>query len=374
MSDTFNLVDIVRIGWKRRKRIVLITGIATVLTALLSLLLPNIFQAKSIIFPASPNSTSRDVLFGGATNAYVFGGTEDMDRVLSIANSKDLEDKLIEQLDLYTHYEVERDAKNSTHRVRSLLKENYAAQKNEFGVIEITFLDKDPAFAALTANTAVENIDLIISEFINSNRAEVLDIYRDKIEVGTKRLAELTDSLTKVRNQYSIYSAFAQGEQIGEIVTLTTTAMSSEQAKLDELSKLRVSRSDTAYINTRTRLAGLRERYNLMMSDSSKSDFNLKNFAEGFELIMSLDEEKDALVKDHALSTMYYQQLQATIETKVPSIFVLEKATPATRKHKPKRSLIVITALLLSFFLSLLASIILENKRTLRKYFEQVHD
>ena len=370
MSDTFNIVDIIKIGWKRRKRILVITGVATILTALISLLLPNIFQAKSIIFPASPNSTSRDVLFGGSSNAYVFGSAEDMDRVLSIANSKEVEDKVIEQLDLYTHYKIEKDSKNSTHRVRMLLKENYAAQKNEFGVIEITFLDKDPEFAALAANASVENIDMIISEFIVSNREQVLDIYRDKILVGATLLEELTDSLTGVRNKYSIYSAFAQGEQIGEIVTSTTTALATEQAKLEELAKLRVSKQDTAYINTRTRLAGLKERYNLMMADSSQSAFNLKNFAKGFELVMSLDEEKDALVKDHALSTMFYQQLQSTIETKVPSIFILEKATPATRKHKPKRSLLVITALLLSFFISLLAAIILENKSTLRKYFD----
>lgn len=370
MSDAFNIVDIVKIGWKRRKKIIWVTGVVTIMTALLSLLLPNIFQSKAIIFPANPGSTSRDVLFGGNSNDYVFGGAEDMDRVLSISNSKELEDLVIHKLNLSEYYDIDPSSKNGVHRVQTLFKENYAAQKNEFGVIEITFLDKDPEFAALGANTAVESIDELIGAIIVNNREQVLDIYRDKLVEGSKLINILTDSLTHIRNEYSIFSAYSQGEQIGEIITSTTTSLSTEQAKLNELAKMNVSKRDTAYINTRTRLAGLKERYELMTSDSSSSAFNLKNFARGFELVMSLDEEKVALVKDHALSTMYYQQLQATIDTKVPSIFVLEKASPASRKHKPKRSLLVIGALFISFFLSLLAAIVLENKQALRKHFD----
>ena len=369
MSESFNLVDIFKTAWNHRKRIFWITAMATIGTAALSLLLPNIYQAKAIITPASPQSTNRDVLFGESVNPFVFGGTDDMDKILSIANSNELKEALIRDFNLYEHYKIDPESRYALHNAKQKLRKNYDASQNEYGVIEITFLDEDPNFAAEVVNGTVSTIDQIFGNMIKQNRIQLQDIYVEKIAAGNKRIEALKDSISRIRNRYSIFDAAAQAEKVGELITTTTTSLEMEKAKLKELQALGVSRRDTIYINTKTRIAGLQEQFETFMSDTSKSDFSLKNFTEGYEKIISLDEQKTALLEDHAISITYYEQLKSTIEQSVPAVFVLEKAMPANRKYKPKRSRIVIAAMFLSFFLSLIAILIRENKHKIRSHF-----
>ncbi len=105
-EDEINLLDYWRVIWKRRKMIVRLAVVVPVLTAVISLFMTNIYQAKTIIAPIS----SKDGSAGGLTSmlAQQFGGLPGMivpgaasaSEIVNLLNSNILREKIITRYNL----------------------------------------------------------------------------------------------------------------------------------------------------------------------------------------------------------------------------------------------------------------------------------
>lgn len=69
-----------------------------------------------------------------------------------------------------------------------------------------------------------------------------------------------------------------------------------------------------------------------------------------------------------------YEQYKATINSSVPTVYVLEKAFKAERKSKPIRWLIVVGTLIGSFVLTSLAILLIERFKRFRIALQQNMD
>jgi uncharacterized protein involved in exopolysaccharide biosynthesis len=105
-EDEINLLDYWRVIWKRRKMIIRLAVVIPVLTAIISLFMTNIYQAKTIIAPISPKEGAT----GGLTSmlAQQFGGLPGMilpgaasaSEIVNLLNSNVLREKIITRYNL----------------------------------------------------------------------------------------------------------------------------------------------------------------------------------------------------------------------------------------------------------------------------------
>lgn len=107
-EDEINLLDYWRVIWKRRKLIGYIVAATVLLTAVYSLIIPNVFQAKAVLMPVSAKGSGGGGGGGLAALASQFGGlpgiampaSASASEIINLMKSNILRERMIEQHNL----------------------------------------------------------------------------------------------------------------------------------------------------------------------------------------------------------------------------------------------------------------------------------
>jgi capsular polysaccharide biosynthesis protein len=312
MNEPYGLTGILKVAIKWKNQIIAFVTIATVATAIITLMIPNYYESKSIFYPTNPALTDRQMLFSDKIDQYFdyFGGKNDVNRMLAIAYSAEVTDFLINHYDLARHYKIDTTHKLWRWKARKKLMKNYTAIKNELSAIEITIQDEDPELAAEMTNKIVEMIDKLNKSLIMKNKQKILDIYKTKLDEKTKETQLFADSLARMRVRY----------------------------KIEELES-----PDGAIIAIKGNDPNAVEHFKIML----RKQYNA--------------------IKDFNNLTTVYEQYHATLKDEVSSVFIVERAYPPEKKKGPLRSLIVISSMLISTFLALVAALIAEKINEIKR-------
>lgn len=308
------MVDLLKIMIKWRKPILLSCGIAILGSSIITLpfLMPPYYESVSVFYPSNPSLSDKQNIFGEG-NAYFFGSKEDVDRLLSIANSMELKKYVIDKYRLMEHYDINPDkTKYPNYKLMLEFEDNYKAIKNDLGGIQIKLLDTKNNMAAEIVNDIVMKIDETNQTFISSSQIKIVTTLKTEIENKNKKINSLSDSMFFVRNKYKLVDQGIQG--IG----------------------------------------------------SSLQQTNFEEYAKGVEKYRVLENDKKGLEKEINKYNELYYQYEAAINNKIPSLYIVEKAFPAERKTKPIRWLIVTGSAMLMLFLASLIAVIIEKYKDIK--------
>lgn len=353
MDQKTTLVDVIKLIYKRRKQIIIATIAVSLLTAIIMLLMPNYFKATSTFYAASPDLSKPDPIGNSIDKKKYYGDKKDIDRILTIANSNNIKDYLIDEFDLFNHYEIDSTQKFSKFKIRKKLDKLFQVQKNEKDAIVLSIEDKDKILAANMANSAREKIKSEVHNLIKRTQKTQIDSYNEKINNKNSELNKLLDSIRSLKNKYSIYDIETQGEGLGLQVTKTKSNLTFQKSKLKEVLKDKFAKRDSISL-LKANIAGNIAK--LKVLDSIAQVFNkgsldialLANQKRQFTNQLSLDKEK-------------LNQLNAVYNSDFTVLHIVEKAEVPLRKFRPKRSLYVLGAFLLTLFFSVMIVLILEE-------------
>lgn len=160
-ADEINLVDYLRVISKHRRMIFWICTITVITTAVISMLLPEMYAATVSVVPPIDVLQKESSLAGGlgaAKNSMLrqvmdVGSISDM--YVGILRSRSVADALIERFDLGKVYKV----KHGFSIVRQILRDRTSIKVGGEGIVTITVEDRDPCQAANLANAYVEELD-----------------------------------------------------------------------------------------------------------------------------------------------------------------------------------------------------------------------
>ena len=189
MDQKDSLLGVVGAVYRWRKQIIGVSFAVAVLTAGVSLLLPNYVKSTTIFYAASPDLASPEALFGKSNESMdYYGEDEDVDRIMTIAKSNELKDFLIAKYNLYEHYEIDSTHIKAKFKIYERLEKLYAVEKTKFDAIELSFEDKDKALATSMANDARLKIDEIGQRLIKQSQEQVLNTYNENIRIKVEEL------------------------------------------------------------------------------------------------------------------------------------------------------------------------------------------
>jgi len=317
--EQFNLIAFFKLVWKWRKPILIVTGIGIVGSIVITdpHIMPPYYESGSMFYPLNPNMTSSGALFSeGESN--LFGGSADVDRVLSIASSAPLKLYIVNRFQLFKHYKI--DSATQQYPIYSVLKEldnNYTYEKNDKGAVVITVQDEDRFLAAQMTNEIVNKIDQTNRDLLNENKKKILEIYQVKLKNKEAEVKNLTDTIFMLKQEFNLYT---------DIDDLTSQVRNSKGTKGSE-------------------------------------------YDAASERVKVLEEKKKGAIRELNNNIVQFEQYKASISTDVPTLFILEKAFPAEKKSKPVRWLIVIGSTLIAFVLSTLAILLIERFKKLKEAF-----
>lgn len=248
---------------------------------------------------------------GVAYRGFYAADEEDIDRTVAYLESKDVMDQLATRFDLYEHYGIKKDNPNAARRFfdhfRGMVKISFASNS----VVEIECWDHDPATARKLADAYIE----IASEYFEqvSQRRVGLEASRKQLlEVETER-AMILDSLASLRAKYKVYHIDQAGDEITKILA--------NQIRNEP----NFSKYYDAVKSMETYIATLELRYGDLMREVMTRELNIKQY---------------------------------------PSLlWVTETPSESNFKDRPKRSILVILAVLGTLVFSCFLVVALDRKK-----------
>ena len=358
MDQKTTLTDIIKLIYKRRKQIIIATSTITILTIVIMMMMPDYYKATTIFYAASPDLSKPDPLGETSVQKKYYGDKKDIDRLLTIANSNNIKDYLIKKFDLYKHYDIDSTGKYGKFKIRKKISKLFVVKKNDKDAIELSIEDKDKKMAANMVNDAREKIKTEVHNLIKKIQQSEIEKYNLEISDKNKKLKILFDSIEHIKTQYSIYDPTTQSEALTEQLTTTKSKLSFLKSKLKSVVKDRYVKRDSISL-LKANIAG-------NISKLQELDSLIKIFNKGALKLSPLEKQKIQFINQMTLDNEKLNQLNAIYNSDFKVLHLVEKAEIPLRKFRPKRSLYVLGAFLLSLFFSILVVLIIEENKKIK--------
>lgn len=321
---------------------------AGLISVIVALTLPNIYKSTAVFFPTNPQSTDPDRLVEGG-KLELGGRTEDLDRIITIGESQPLATLLIREFDLYKHYELgppgtDADDDAALRKFAS----NLEIVHNERDAIELTFQDRDKQLAARIANRMVAAIDSVNQQLTLDNRRNVLGLYRQRYEYLQTEFERTRAQLVQARRRYGIYGLEQQSKYMArEIIRLESALRQAEGGGGN--------------------VAGLRHALRGLTSPEGENLLNLDRYVQGTDSLSMFSARLSDLQGRLVKARGDYETADLSIRGKISSLYLVQKALPATKKSKPVRWLIVVGSMAVTFALAVVLVVLLELWQRVRR-------
>lgn len=354
MEPRENLVEILKtlfrwikpIGW-----LCLIVGLGT---AVISLLLPNYYESTTIFYAGSVDAVRPNQIFGTSTSQVDFYGTDrDNDRLMTIAESNDLADYIIEKFDLYEHYDIDREKDRAAYLVRQKFGKHYNVIKTKRDAIEISVEDVDKELAADMVNSVREKVNEMAVKVIKEQLEKLKTSLQKNIKEKEDQLVILNDSLQKNRSHYGVYNVDTQGEVFASQILSADAKLARESSKLTALQKNGTVPRDTL-ARLEANVAGYRSEVNNLNN-------KLQLFNQGLSKVAVLERQQRDLSNSLSVDLVQIKQLITALESDISAINLIEEGQIPVIKSRPKRSIIVLSAILVAFIFSVIGILLFES-------------
>ena len=384
-DETSALVFFIRVLGSWWRFIFLCVVIATILTGIVAFILPVQFKSTTTVFPSEKadlfgalegvTSLARSLSPRGLAS---LGGNPDLDRYMAILKSGRVLSNVIEKFDLVnvygiTSYPAERTAKR--------LLENVEFTVDPEGSLTVAVFDTDPQRASDMANFFVDELNRANTELqvqsARGNRAFIEERYR-------KNLADLSaaeDSLRMFQKRYGVVSMPEQTEASIKAGAELVAQMTVKEVQLAVLKRYRAP-DDPAVLGAQVEIDEFRHKLAQMnrgtVNDSRTS--GEMNIFVPFASIPDLGSEylrryREIEIQYKILQflTPLYEQAKVEEKRQTPSVVVLDRASPAERKSRPKRMLIVLGGMIVGLLGSLGTVAVSERWRREREENSQLY-
>ena len=346
-----NLAGIVPIIHKWKFPVLGLTIAAMVISAIVSLMLPNEFKSTTVFYPTRFTERATDPITEGDKMEFA-ATSEDIDRMITIGQSQPLAEQIIRKYELYKDYGFEHmDDDPSKQGVFDTFMSNLDIEHNERDAVEVTFYSQDKNKAAAVANDIVTLIDSMNRQLSLENRLKLSGLYENQYKFLGQEMAKMQDTLSRARKKYGIFVSEKESRYLGEAVIRTQTELIQAKGELEALAKS-VGNSDARVIALKAKINGLQNAYNSLVGGSSNSVYNMPSYMAGVDIVNDLQFQYQNLSERYVLAKTVFESAKFATSGKVSTIYVVQKAYPATRKAKPIRWLIVAGSTILAFLLS----------------------
>lgn len=310
--------------WRKRRILLIVTGAAMVVSAVIAFLMTPIYRSTAIVFPAATSTVSFSEQRNAKASSMDFGEEEQAEQLIQILQSSRIRDIVVQRFDLMKHYEIEPSDPNKHYKLVKEYNENILFVRTRYGSIQIDVLDRDAKLAAEMANKIVDLIDTVKNEMVFERTLPAYEINKrkkDQMEADRKAIIAQLDSLAEMgvvplEGRANLFAAYVDAK----------------------------NPADRAEFKQRI-------------------DINLK-YGANFDALEYIRNEKIMKLADFSVS---YEQAESDANTKFNHKFVVERAVVADKKDKPKRLIIILLSTIGTFIFMVFALLVQDKIRELRK-------
>jgi len=326
----FNSNDFLFTIYSYRKPIIYIAIVAAVTSTIISFLITPKFKSTAVLFPAPTTSIAKSLI---ASNTYsktesMFGEDKEVEQILQVLSSEDLQDKIVKKYDLVKHYDIDPKDKHLKSEIDKQYEKNISFGRTQYMAIEISVLDINPDTAAAIANDIASSIDSVMNRMEKDRAVKAFSIVKTEFEKRNAEFSILKDSLTKIMS-FGVYDIESQAGSLSRVY-----AQALEKGNMKGAEKIQ-------------------EKLNILAKYGG-------TFLTLTNVIKSQSEQLSLL-------NTKCKETQVDAEQTLTHFFVVDKAYSADKKSYPQRILIILNSTISSILLSILIVIIIEALRDFKQ-------
>ncbi len=357
-----SVLDIVVLLLERKRFIFRFVLGAAVLAAIVSLLLPVQYEAKIALLPPAQNSSIGSSLLGqlgsiGALGslASLAGGSlgikNPADMYVSLLQSRTVEDAMIQRFGLMQEYHV----KKMSEARKAFEHHTTAVAGTKDGLIRLTVEDHDPKRAAELANGYVEEFRRLSASLAITEAARRRLFFQQQVDQAKQSLTAAEDAMTKTQQSTGVLQIDSQARALIESAAVLRAQVVAKEVQIEAMRSFATDDNPNLVL-AKQQLAALQaqlERVAGSQSDTG-SDINLSKgrvTGEGMEYLRRYRDLKYQETVFELLAKEY--EVAKLDEAREGSIVqVVDPAVPPDTKSSPHRTLIVLGATILAFFIA----------------------
>lgn len=354
-----------------------VTVAACFISILVSLLLPNIYRSTAVFYPTNlidletavnPPFLTKSEKLALSTNS------DDADRLIVIGESQPLAQAIIQnfQLTLRYGYAMADTSDTTRQKVLEEFLDNYTITQSDRSAVEVSFYDADKYFAARVANAIMQQIDSINLQLTRENQQKITRTYAQRLHSLETEYQQAQHQLLQARRKYGIFGSMAEresrpeGRYLAERLIQTETDLHQAQATLASL-QTRFTANHPKLGELKAHIKGLEAAVRALKSSESGNSINLESYLSGADEVTRLETVFHSRQGEYLKALQAYEDARLALNSKTSSLYVVQKAYPATKKARPIRWLIVLGATVFSFLVAVAAVSILERLRAVQQ-------
>jgi uncharacterized protein involved in exopolysaccharide biosynthesis len=364
-EDEINLLDLLLVLAKHWKMIIGVPFVVAVITAIITLCMPNIYTAQTMILPGDDDNggmmgamMSQMGGLAGLAGVAGLGGATKADLYVTMLKSETIKDPIIDRFKLMEVYDAEFRA--SAYSALDGIAVIGTGKKD--GVITIAVDDKDPKRAAEMANAYVDELSKLVARLNMTGAGNNRVFLEKRIAEARADLINAEDALKNFQAKNKAISVTDQAKATIEGVAQLRAQLAMQEVQLATLqrqftdSSQEVKTAKATIANLRVQIARL-EGEGGGRSSSIPSVGSVPQLGQEYMRLMREFKIQEAVLE---MLTKQYEFSKLSEVKDVSPFKVLQKAKAPERKSKPKRSLMVIMAAFASGFLMVLVAFIRE--------------
>lgn len=349
----------------RHKRFIFgFVAISALSAVVISLLLPVEYEGTVVLLPPNQNTSMASAMLGqlggsggslglgtlGALGALT-GMKSQADMYVAFLKSRTVEDAMVQRFALLGEYRQKRmsDAR------RVLEHHATITSGTKDGLIRVTVEDPDPKRAAEMANGYVEEFRKLSASLAITEAARRRLFFEQQLEQAKNDLATAEEAMRKTQESTGVLQIDSQAKALIESVAVLRAQVVAKEVQIQGMRSF-ASEDNPDLVLAKQQLAALQKQLEQLAGSrrDTGSDIVLSKgrvTQEGMEYLRRYRDLKyHEAIYELLIKGLEVAKLDEAKEGEI--VQVVDRAVPADRKSSPHRTIIVIAATLLAFFLA----------------------
>lgn len=360
-DDEISIRDIVILLAKHRKLVLGVPLVTAILTAGITLLMPNIYTGRAVLMPPQQQQSTAAMMLGqlGALAGMAgsnLGLKNPNDLYIGMLKSRTVADALVERFKLQELYD-----QDTLVETRKSLADNTSLTSGKDGLIVIEVDDEDPQRAADMANAYVDQLTKLTQSLAISEASQRRLFFEGQLAKSRDELSKAEIELKKTQERTGMIDLDAQGKATIEAAAILRAQVTAKEVEMAAMRTF-ATESNPDYRRTQEELMGLRTQLAKMERNTEKDKGDIlistgKIPASGLEYARRL---RDVKYYETIFELLARQFEMARVDEArdVAIIQSIDRAVPHDKKTKPHRAIIVLLSTLVACVIVVLYAVV----------------
>ena len=369
-EDAISLIDLLLVFARHKLKIIVVPFLVGCVVAAYSLMVPEIYTATTTLIPSDRKQSAAMGMLSqlgplAGMAGGLAGGGADTEVLITMVESRRVQDQIIAKHDLRKGNDGEELSMEKTRFKVSNATAVSLGRKD--GVITISVEDEDPEKAANMANDYVKELERLSRELALTEASQRRAFLEKQLFDASNKLQMAEEAMKKSQETSGLIQLEEQGRAVIEAIATLQAQIAAKEVELGALKLFAteenpdMKRALVTITGMRAQLARL-ERSNPEDKQGRSSIITTSKVPEaGLEYARRLRDLKYAETINQ-LITQQYQMAKVEESQNAPILQVLDEAIAPEQRTSPKRSQMVLMAMVASGFAMCLVAFLLEAK------------